>query len=34
MLHIKEQNNGLNSNKDTELLNEAYFDILEKLTNI
>lgn len=33
MLHIKEQKEGLNSNKDTELLNDAYFDILEELTN-
>ena len=34
MLHIKEQKNGLNLNKDTELLSESYFDILEKLANI
>lgn len=31
MIHIKEQKNGLNSKKDTELLNNAYFDILEIL---
>lgn len=33
MLHIKEQCNGLNSNKDTELFNDSYFDILEELKN-
>jgi hypothetical protein len=31
MIHIKEQNNGLNLQKDTELLNESYFDLLDKL---
>ena len=32
MLHIKEQKNGINLKKDTEDLNEAYYDILVKLT--
>lgn len=32
MLHIKEQKNGINANKDTELLNSSYFDILQKLS--
>jgi len=32
MIHIKEQNLGLNLNSDTELLNEFYFDILRELT--
>jgi len=32
MIHIKEQKAGLNLNSDTELLNESYFDILNKLT--
>jgi hypothetical protein len=31
MIHIKEQNNGLNLRKDTELLNESYFDFLDRL---
>ena len=31
MIHIKEQNNGLNLQKDTELLNESYFDLLDRL---
>jgi len=30
MIHIKEQKNGLNLNKDTELVNESYFNILDK----
>lgn len=34
MLHIKEQKNGLNLNKDTELLSESYFDILDIIANI
>jgi len=33
MIHIKEQKAGLNLNSDTELLDEAYFDILDELTN-
>lgn len=32
MLHIKEQKNGINSNKDTEMLDCAYFNILDELT--
>ncbi|XP_071581603.1 uncharacterized protein [Temnothorax nylanderi] len=32
MIHIKEQKNGINLNKDTELLNDAYFDILYRLS--
>ncbi|XP_071579044.1 uncharacterized protein [Temnothorax nylanderi] len=32
MIHIKEQINGINLNKDTELLNDAYFDILNRLS--
>jgi len=32
MIHIKEQKAGLNLNSDTDLLNESYFDILNKLT--
>jgi len=31
MLHIKEQSNGLNAQKDTELLGNSYFDILDVL---
>ena len=34
MLHIKEQKNGINLNKDTELLCDSYFDILENLKDI
>jgi len=34
MIHIKEQPFGLNSQKDTEFLDSAYFDILEKLSKI
>jgi tetrahydrodipicolinate N-succinyltransferase len=34
MLYIKEQKNGLNLNKDTELLSESYFDILDIIANI
>jgi len=32
MLHIKEQKNGINSQKDTEFLNESYFCILNELS--
>jgi len=32
MLHIKEQSNGLNAQKDTELLDNAYSDILDVLS--
>jgi len=32
MLHIKEQLNGLNTQKDTELLDNAYSDILDMLS--
>ena len=31
MIHIKEQKNGLNLQKDTDLLHESYFDLLDKL---
>jgi len=31
MIHIREQKNGLNLKKDTELLEESYFDILDRL---
>jgi len=34
MLHIKEQANGINAQKDTELLDNAYFDILDSLSRI
>jgi len=34
MLHIKEQLNGINSQKDTELLDDAYHDILDILSKI
>ncbi|XP_024893281.1 uncharacterized protein LOC112468378 [Temnothorax curvispinosus] len=33
MIHIKEQKNGINSNKDTELLDGSYFSILSELSN-
>ena len=33
MIHIKEQKNGINSNKDTELLDNSYFDLLGELAN-
>jgi len=32
MIHIKEQSLGLNAQKDTELLDSAYFDILDRLS--
>jgi hypothetical protein len=31
MIHMKEQNNGLNLQKGTKLLNESYFDLLDRL---
>jgi len=34
MLHIKEQSNGLNAQKDTELLDNAYSDVLDMLSGI
>jgi len=34
MLHIKEQVNGINSQTDTELLDNAYFDILDQLSKL
>jgi len=34
MLYIKEQTNGINAQKDTELLDNAYFDILDMLSKI
>jgi len=34
MLHIKEQKHGINNNTDTELLDEAYFDILDEIANL
>jgi len=33
-IHIKEQKNGINLNNDTELLDDAYFDILDKLSEL
>jgi len=33
MLHIKEQKNGINLQKDTEHLNESYFSLLNDLSN-
>jgi len=33
MLHIKEQKNGINSQKDTELLDEAYYCLLDAISN-
>lgn len=32
MIHVKEQSNGFNLNKDTELLDKAYFNILDRFT--
>jgi len=34
MIHIKEQKHGINLNNDTELLNDTYFDILDKLSKL
>jgi len=34
MLHIKEQENGINTQTDTELLDTAYFDILDQLSRL
>jgi len=34
MMHIKQQKNGINLNNDTELLDDAYFDILDKLSKL
>jgi len=34
MLLIKEQLNGINAQKDTELLDNAYFDVLDMLSKI
>jgi len=33
MLHIKEQTNGINSQKDTEFLDESYYCLLNNLSN-
>jgi len=33
MIHIKEQKHGINYNTDTELLDSAYYDILNELSN-
>jgi len=33
MLHIKEQKNGINSQRDTEFLDESYFCLLKDLSN-
>jgi len=33
MLHINEQKRGINSQKDTEFLNEFYFCLLNNLSN-
>jgi len=34
MLYIKEQKNGINAQTDTELLDNAYFDILDQLSRL
>jgi len=34
MLHIKEQLNGINAQKDMELFDNAYFDILDMRSKI
>jgi len=34
MIHIKQQKNGINLNNDTELLDDAYYDILDKLSKL
>lgn len=34
MINIKEQKNGINLNKDTDMLDESYFDLLGKLANL
>jgi len=34
MIHIREQSFGLNAQKDTELLDSAYYDILEKISRL
>jgi len=34
MIHIRKQKNGLNLKKDTELLKESYFDILDGLAGV
>ncbi|XP_024868999.1 uncharacterized protein LOC112452813 [Temnothorax curvispinosus] len=33
MLHIKEQKNGINSNTDTDYLDDSYFSVLDELAN-
>ena len=33
MIHIKEQKHGINNNTDTDLLDNAYFDILDEIAN-
>jgi len=33
MLHIKEQFNSINSQKDTEFLDDAYFSLLDNFSN-
>jgi len=34
MIHIKEQKNGINLKTDTELLDEAYFNLLDRISKI
>jgi len=34
ILHIREQSLGLNAQKDTEMLDSAYYDILEKISRL
>jgi len=34
MLHIREQRNGINAQKDTEMLDNSYHDVLDKLSKI
>jgi hypothetical protein len=33
MIHIKQQNNGINSQKDTEFLHDTYFHLLDSVKN-
>jgi len=34
MLHSKEQSNGLNAQKDTDLLDNSYFEVLDMLSKL
>jgi len=33
MIHIKSQKNGINLNEDTELLEDSYFNLLNRIFN-